>query len=70
MARERPGVLVRGLLVFALGPAFLAAGLVTGSARPFTLFLGLAAFYGYYHIVRQHYGFLARTALGLRPQLT
>jgi hypothetical protein len=57
--RERPGVLVRGLLVFAVGPAFLAAGLVTGSARPFTLFLGLAAFYGYYHIVRQHYGFLA-----------
>jgi hypothetical protein len=57
--RARPGVLVRGLLVFLVGPAFLVAGLLTGSARPFSLFLGLAAFYGYYHIVRQHYGFLA-----------
>jgi hypothetical protein len=57
--RARPGVLVRGLLVFAVGPAFLAAGLATGSERPFALFLGLAALYGYYHVVRQHYGFLA-----------
>jgi len=57
--RTRPGVLVRGVLVFAVGPAFLVAGLVTGSDRPFALFLGLAALYGYYHVVRQHYGFLA-----------
>jgi hypothetical protein len=57
--RARPGVLVRGLLVFAIGPAFLAAGILSGSARPFALFLGLAALYGYYHVVRQHYGFLA-----------
>lgn len=57
--RTRPGGLLRGLLVFAVGPAFLAAGLVTGSERPFALFLGVAALYGYYHVVRQHYGFLA-----------
>ena len=33
--------------------------LVTGSDDPFLLFLGLATFYGYYHVVRQHYGFVA-----------
>ena len=32
---------------------------LTGSERPFLLFLGSATFYGYYHVVRQHYGFVA-----------
>ena len=31
-------------------------GVVTGSAGPFLLFLGFATLYGYYHVVRQHYG--------------
>ena len=57
--RARRGVLVKGLLIFAVGPAFLAVTLASGSERPFQLFLGLAAFYGYYHVVRQHFGFLA-----------
>jgi len=57
--RARRDVLRRGLLIFAVGPLFLLLGLATGSAQPFQLFLGLATLYAYYHIVRQHYGFLA-----------
>ena len=57
--RRRPGLLLVSLLTFALVPLFLAATVVTGSPSPFLLFLGLATFYGYYHVVRQHYGFVA-----------
>src|SRR5881628_3801516 len=53
--RARRGVLLRGLLIIAVGPLFLLLGLAMGSADPFQLFLGLATLYGYYHIVRQHY---------------
>src|SRR6476660_4543124 len=48
--RLRPGLLLTSLLTFALGPLFLAASVVTGSPDPFLLFLGLATFYGYYHV--------------------
>lgn len=57
--RERRGLLLVSLLAFAVGPASLTAGLALGSSEPFLLFLALSAFYGYYHVVRQHYGFLA-----------
>ena len=57
--RRRPGLLLVSLLTFAVGPAFLAANALSGSAYPFLLFLGIATFYGYYHVVRQHYGFVA-----------
>ena len=57
--RRRPGLLLTSLLTFALGPLFLATSVITGSPDPFLLFLGLATFYGYYHVVRQHYGFVA-----------
>lgn len=57
--RKRPRMLLVSLLSFAVGPVFLALNLVTGSQDPFLLYLGLATFYGYYHVVRQHYGFLA-----------
>jgi hypothetical protein len=57
--RERGPLLAWSLLAFLVGPAFVLANVVTGSKDPFTLFLGLAAFYGFYHVVRQHYGFLA-----------
>jgi hypothetical protein len=43
--RRRPGLLLTSLLTFALGPLFLAATIITGSANPFLLFLGLATFY-------------------------
>jgi len=57
--RRRPGLLLTSLLTFALGPLFLAATLITGSPDPFLLFLAFATFYGYYHVVRQPYGFVA-----------
>ncbi|MBI4511407.1 MAG: hypothetical protein HY698_17370 [Deltaproteobacteria bacterium] len=44
---------------FAIGPACLLVDVVTGSHDAFLLFLGVATVYGYYHVVRQHYGFLA-----------
>ncbi len=57
--RSRRNVLLLSLLSFAVGPVFLLLNVVTGSQDPFLLFLGLATFYGYYHVVRQHYGFLS-----------
>lgn len=57
--RRRPALLLTGLLTFVIGPVFLLATAVTGSADPFLLFLALATLYGYYHVVRQHYGFVA-----------
>jgi hypothetical protein len=57
--RRRPGLLLSSLLAFAVGPVFLAASVLSGSPYPFLLFLGVATFYGYYHVVRQHYGFVA-----------
>ena len=57
--RRRPAVLGASLLAFAVGPACLALNLVTGSASPFLLFLAVATFYSSYHLVRQHYGFVA-----------
>jgi hypothetical protein len=56
---RRRSVLLFSLLAFAAGPACLLLGVVLGSPDPFLLFLALSAFYGYYHVVRQHYGFLA-----------
>lgn len=57
--RARRGLLLGSLLSFAVGPACLAASHLSGRDEPFLLFLGIATFYGYYHVVRQHYGFLA-----------
>ena len=57
--RQHRALLWASLLAFAAGPVALAAGRVAGSDAPFQLFLGLAVFYAYYHVVRQHYGFLA-----------
>jgi hypothetical protein len=57
--RRRPALLLTSLLTFAVGPVFLAMTAVSGSQDPFLLFLALATLYGYYHVVRQHYGFVA-----------
>lgn len=57
--RQRPGLLLTSLATFAIGPVFLAATVISGSSDPFLLFLAIATFYGYYHVVRQHYGFVA-----------
>ncbi len=57
--KEHRGLLLGTLLVFLPGPlaAFVSAS--TGRDEPFMLFLAVATGYGYYHVVRQHWGFLA-----------
>jgi hypothetical protein len=57
--RTRRSALLSSLLAFVVGPACLLLTLPLGSPDPFLLFLALSAFYGYYHVVRQHYGFLS-----------
>ena len=58
--RRRGGFLLTSLLVsFAAGPIALLIGHALGSEEPWQIFLGLVVFYAYYHVVRQHYGFLA-----------
>jgi hypothetical protein len=57
--RQRRRLLLVSLFTFAVGPLALVANGVTGSQQPFLLFLGFATFYGYYHVVRQHWGFVA-----------
>ena len=57
--RGRRRLLLVSLLTFAVGPLALVGNAVTGSQDPFLLFLGFATFYGYYHVVRQHWGFVA-----------
>jgi hypothetical protein len=57
--RERRRVLLVPLVAFAIGPLCLALDAAIGSEVFFLGFLGGASFYAYYHVVRQHYGFLA-----------
>ncbi|MCW8138581.1 MAG: hypothetical protein KIT58_06730 [Planctomycetota bacterium] len=57
--RERRALLLGSLAAFLVGPLFLLAGALTGSRQPFTAYLGLAALYGFFHVVRQHWGFVA-----------
>jgi hypothetical protein len=57
--RDRRRVLVVPLLAFLVGPLCLFLNVVTRSELPFLAYLGLATFYAYFHVVRQHWGFLA-----------
>ena len=57
--RTRPGVLGLSLLCFAVGPVCLVIDRATASDTAFTGFLAVGVLYGFYHVVRQHYGFLA-----------
>src|SRR5215207_7144902 len=57
--RERRGLLYGSLAVFAVGPVFLALSIAMRSDAAFLAFIGFASIYGYYHVVRQHYGFVA-----------
>ena len=57
--RRRKGLLLGALLWFAPGPVAVGVGLATGSKQPYLLFLLFASLWAYWHVVRQHYGFLA-----------
>ncbi len=58
--RRTRGPLFIGAFAWALLPiATLAWGHVTGNRVPFALFLVFAQLWAYWHVVRQHYGFLS-----------
>jgi hypothetical protein len=54
----RAPLLAGSLGFFALGPAMFGLSALLGSALPFHLFLAFASVWAYWHVVRQHYGFM------------
>jgi hypothetical protein len=52
-------LLLRSMWTLAIGPACLIIDAIVGGERAFLVFNGLAGTYGFVHIVRQHYGYLA-----------
>lgn len=54
----RSGMFWRSLLLFVPGPLLVLAGIAGGSRTPFLVFLVFANMWAYWHVVRQHYGFL------------
>lgn len=56
--RERPALLKASLLWFLAGPLTLGLALAAGTRLPFAVFLTLAQLWAYWHVVRQHYGFM------------
>lgn len=57
--RTRGPLLWASLLWFVPAPLCIALGLGLGSKLPYYLFLTAAQLWAYWHVVRQHYGFLA-----------
>ncbi|MEE2876361.1 MAG: hypothetical protein VX822_01075 [Candidatus Neomarinimicrobiota bacterium] len=56
--RSRGPLLMGSLLWFVLGPMVLAASVASSSKMPFFIFLTFAQLWAYWHVVRQHYGFM------------
>ena len=54
----RTPLLLGSLLWFLLGPLTVGAGIVFQSKLPFFAFLTFAQLWAYWHVVRQHYGFM------------
>jgi len=46
------------LLWFSLGPLLLFGSIASGSGVPYFAFLAFASLWAYWHVVRQHYGFM------------
>jgi len=57
--RRRPALLIGSAAFFLVGPAVIGASLALGTRVPFVVFWLLQAFWAYYHVARQHYGFMA-----------
>lgn len=55
---RRAGLLLGSLLWFLLGPVMLLAAVFSKNLLPFLVFLTFAQLWAYWHVVRQHYGFL------------
>lgn len=56
--KARKRLLLGSLLWYTAGPIFIASSLLTNQKLPFFAFLVLAQLWAYWHVVRQHYGFL------------
>lgn len=55
---RRKRLLIASLGWFLIGPACVVAGILTGTPMIFFTFLVLAQLWAYWHVVRQHYGFM------------
>ena len=56
---QRMPMFARSLLWFAPGPLVVGVALATGTRGPLDAFFVFANLWAYWHVVRQHYGFLA-----------
>jgi hypothetical protein len=56
--RRRKRLLLGALFWFLLGPLAILLGVWSGSHQPYAVFLLFASLWAYWHVVRQHYGFL------------
>ncbi len=54
----RGPLLLGSLLWFLFGPGVLALSIASSSTTPFFIFLTFAQLWAYWHVVRQHYGFM------------
>ena len=57
--RRRTPLLLGSLLVVLIGPVALWASVAAASPLPFLAFWALQVTWAYYHVARQHYGFVA-----------
>jgi hypothetical protein len=57
--RRRGALLVGSLGWFLVGPAAIAVTIATGSMGPFLVFWFFQVLWAYYHVSRQHWGFVA-----------
>jgi hypothetical protein len=57
--RTMKPLLLRSTLAFAIGPACLILDAMLHSDQAFLAFNGIAGLYGFHHVTRQHYGFVA-----------
>ncbi|MES2643264.1 MAG: hypothetical protein V4850_27520 [Myxococcota bacterium] len=56
--QARGGLLRGSLLWFLAGPAFLGLAAISGSGLPVALFLTAASLWAWWHVLRQHLGFV------------
>lgn len=56
--KTRKRLFLGSLLWFLVGPFFLVVSVLSNQPAPFFVFLVLAQLWAYWHVVRQHYGFM------------
>ncbi len=56
--RDRQGLLLGSLAFFLVGPAAVGLSLALGRPAPYLIFNTVASLWAFWHVTRQHYGFL------------